>query len=63
MKGFRASHLRWPIPGLRSSGKGANRTILDCLFRQIGWKKQLICRRGDAGAGSLPGSFEQVRAS
>jgi ubiquinol-cytochrome c reductase iron-sulfur subunit len=29
-------HADEPIAGLRSSGKGANRTILDCLFRPIG---------------------------
>ena len=50
-------HARQPIAGLRSSGKGANRTILDCLFRPIGWEKRSFCRRaGDAGAGSLPWS-------
>ena len=49
-------HTGQPIPGLRSSGKGANRTILDCLFRPIGWEKRSFCRRGVAGAGSLPWS-------
>ena len=44
------------MPGLRSSGKGANRTILDCLFRPIGWEKRSFCRRGGRGAGSLPWS-------
>jgi ubiquinol-cytochrome c reductase iron-sulfur subunit len=39
---------------LRSSGKGANRTILDCWFRQFGGKKAAILPpRGAAGAGSL----------
>jgi len=48
-------HAGQPIAGLRSSGKGANRTILDCLFRPIGWNKWSFCRRaGVAGAGSLP---------
>ncbi len=47
-------HAGQPIAGLRSSGKGANRTILDCLFRPIGWKKWSFWRRGAAGAGSLP---------
>ena len=46
-----------PIAGLRSSGKGANRTILDCLFRPIGREKRSFCRRGVAGAGSLPGPY------
>jgi hypothetical protein len=32
-------HAGQPIAGLRSSGKGANRTILDCLFRPIGREK------------------------
>src|SRR5260370_39230235 len=53
MSGLRAGQ---PIAGLRSSGKGANRTILDCLFRPIGWEKRSFCRRGVAGAGSLPWS-------
>src|SRR3978361_732247 len=35
-RGFSALHAGEPIAGLRSSGKGANRTILDCLFRPIG---------------------------
>jgi ubiquinol-cytochrome c reductase iron-sulfur subunit len=39
---------------LRSSGKGANRTILDCLFRPIGWDKAVVdAAAGVAGAGSL----------
>src|SRR5260370_36871800 len=51
-----ALHASQPIAGLRSSGKGANRTILDCLFRPIGWEKRSFCRRGVAGAGGLPWS-------
>jgi ubiquinol-cytochrome c reductase iron-sulfur subunit len=47
-------HACQPIPGLRSSGKGANRTILDCLFRPIGREKWSFCRRGVAGAGRPP---------
>jgi hypothetical protein len=31
-----AWHASQPIAGLRYSGKGANRTILDCWFRPIG---------------------------
>lgn len=43
-----------PIAGLRSSGKGANRTILDCLFRRIGGGKSgFSAAAGAAGAGSL----------
>jgi ubiquinol-cytochrome c reductase iron-sulfur subunit len=39
---------------LRSSGKGANRTILDCLFRRIGGGKSgFSAAAGAAGAGSL----------
>jgi ubiquinol-cytochrome c reductase iron-sulfur subunit len=42
-------HACEPIAGLRSSGKGANRTILDCLFRLIGREKWCFCRRGGRG--------------
>jgi ubiquinol-cytochrome c reductase iron-sulfur subunit len=49
-----ALHASQPIAGLRSSGKGANRTILDCLFRRIGWEKWSSAAAGVAGAGSLP---------
>jgi hypothetical protein len=50
-----ALHARQPIAGLRSQGKGANKTILDCLFRPIGWEKRSFCRRGGTvGAGSFP---------
>src|SRR6266853_6217881 len=45
-----ALHAGQPIAGLRSSGKGANRTILDCLFRPIGWEKRSFCRRGGSRA-------------
>ena len=39
---------------MRSSGKGANRTILDCLFRPIeAGKSGLSAAAGVAGAGSL----------
>ena len=42
------------IAGLRSPGKGANRTILDCLFRRIGGGKSgFSAAAGAAGAGSL----------
>ena len=42
-------HAGQPIAGLRSYGKGANRTILDCLFRRIGREKRSFCRRGGRG--------------
>ncbi|KRR08504.1 hypothetical protein CP49_24755 [Bradyrhizobium valentinum] len=39
---------------MRSLGKGANRTILDCLFRQDwGRKGGFSAAAGAAGAGSL----------
>jgi ubiquinol-cytochrome c reductase iron-sulfur subunit len=47
-------HADEPIAGLRSSGKGANRTILDCLFRPIGWEKRSFCRRGGRGRRQPP---------
>jgi ubiquinol-cytochrome c reductase iron-sulfur subunit len=59
VRGFSALHADQPIAGLRSSGKGANRTILDCLFRPIGRKKRSFCHRVGAGAGSLPGSYRR----
>ena len=47
-------HACEPIAGLRSYGKGANRTILDCLFRRIGGGKSgFSAAAGAAGAGSL----------
>jgi ubiquinol-cytochrome c reductase iron-sulfur subunit len=47
-------HAGQPIAGLHSSGKGANRTILDCLFRPIGQGKGVFsAAAGVAGAGSL----------
>src|SRR5216684_1186990 len=55
-RGFSALHADEPIAGLRSSGKGANRTILDCLFRPIGWKKWSFCRRGGRGRRQPPRS-------
>src|SRR5204862_4243629 len=35
-------HACEPIAGLRSWGKGANRTILDCMFRRIGGGKAVF---------------------
>ena len=62
-------HPGQPIAGLRSSGKGANRTILDCLFRPIGWEKRSFCRRGGRGRrqpprgwyGRCPGRFHRLQ--
>ena len=55
VRGISALHVGQPIAGLRSSGKGANRTILDCLFRLIGMRKGgPSAAAGVAGAGSLP---------
>jgi ubiquinol-cytochrome c reductase iron-sulfur subunit len=56
MRGISVLHAGQPIAGLRSSGKGANRTILDCWFRPIGREKRSFCRRGVAGAGNFPWS-------
>ena len=57
-RGFSALHACEPIAGLRSSGKGANRTILDCLFRRIGREKRSFCRRGGRGRRQPPpGAF------
>jgi hypothetical protein len=48
-------HAGQPIAGLRYSGKGANRTILDCTFCPMGSEKGgLSAAAGVAGAGSLP---------
>jgi len=46
--------------GLRSSGKGANRTILDCLFRPMGRDKGLSAAAGAAGAGSYPDRMPRI---
>jgi ubiquinol-cytochrome c reductase iron-sulfur subunit len=54
-------HACEPIAGLRSSGKGANRTILDCLFRIVlAGRCGLSAAAGIAGAGSLPVTFYGV---
>jgi hypothetical protein len=58
LRGISALHAGQPIAGLRSSGKGANRTILDCSFCRWGRKKAVFtAAAGVAGAGSLPVSF------
>jgi hypothetical protein len=45
LRGISALHARQPIVDLRSSGKGANRTILDCC--SAGWGAESgFCRRG-----------------
>src|SRR5882757_11337574 len=54
LRGISALHADQPIAGLRSSGKGANRTILDCLFRPIGREKWSFCRRGGRGRRQPP---------
>src|SRR5579871_3586265 len=46
--------IEQPIAGLRSSGKGANRTILDCSLADGVGKDGLSAAAGVAGAGSLP---------
>jgi len=47
-------HAPAPIAGLRSPGKGANRTILDCSFRLVSAQTRIVLPpRGAAGAGSL----------
>src|SRR5450631_4267676 len=69
MRGISALHASQPIAGLRSSGKGANRTILDCLFRPIGREKRSFCRRGGRGRrqpplgryGRCPGRFHRLQ--
>jgi ubiquinol-cytochrome c reductase iron-sulfur subunit len=64
-----ALHAGQPIAGLRSSGKGANRTILDCLFRPIGSEKVVFLPpRGSRapaaslGVVSLPGAAPPAAA-
>src|SRR5512135_1494672 len=60
-----ALHAGQPIAGLRYSGKGANRTILDCCFLPIGvGKGRSSAAAGHAGAGSLPvtGAVPPARA-
>src|ERR1700732_3735154 len=51
-----ALHACDPIAGLRSSGKGANRTILDCLFRPD-WpgKAVFLPPRGSRAPAASPG--------
>jgi hypothetical protein len=50
-----ALHAGQPIAGLRYSGKGANRTILDCRFSRLGSENDgLSAAAGVAGAGSHP---------
>jgi ubiquinol-cytochrome c reductase iron-sulfur subunit len=49
LDGFSALHACRPRAGLRSSGKGANRTILDCVFPLFGRDKWSFCRRGGRG--------------
>jgi hypothetical protein len=41
-RGFSALHACGALAGLRSPGKGANRTILDCMFRLSGRDKAVV---------------------
>lgn len=50
-------HTSEPIAGLRSIGKGANRSILDCLFHPIGCYKRHLADLGVADTGSLTRPF------
>ena len=51
-------HVGGRIVGLRSFGKGANRTILDRVFRPFGRDQVVVsAAAGVAGAGSLSGPF------
>ena len=53
-----ALHASQPIAGLRSSGKGANRTILDCLFRPNAVDKAVILPpRGSRAPAASPGTL------
>src|SRR5690242_18124814 len=47
-----ALHARQPIAGLRSYGKGANKTVLDCLFSLIGLGQGQLPRYRDGVAGT-----------
>ena len=49
--GIGAMHAYGPIAGLRSFGKGANRSILDCLFSLGRGTERFSAAAGDAGAG------------
>jgi len=61
-RGISALHVWEPIAGLRSPGKGANRTILDWLFCPWGrGKSGLSAAAGHAGAGSLPKGLGRFR--
>jgi len=55
LRGMSALHVWLPIAGLRSCGKGANRTILDC-WGSPDWREKggRSAAAGAAGAGSLP---------
>src|SRR3984893_8373038 len=49
-----ALHAGQPIAGLRSSGKGANRTILECFLLATAGEKWSFCRRGGRGRRQPP---------
>ena len=43
LRGISALHAGQPIAGLRYSGKGANRTILDCSLSPAGSEEAVFC--------------------
>jgi hypothetical protein len=58
--GFRALHAALPLAGLRLSGKGANRTILDCVFRRLRPEQAVVLRpRGPRAPAASPGRSHQ----
>jgi hypothetical protein len=60
LNGFRALHAALPLAGLRSSGKGANRTILDCVFRRLGPEQAVFLpQRGPRASAASPGRSHQ----
>ena len=60
LRGMSALHAGQPIAGLRSSGKGANRTILDCVFRHL-WPERAVFLppRGPRAPAASPGRSHQ----
>jgi ubiquinol-cytochrome c reductase iron-sulfur subunit len=65
LRGISALHAGQPIAGLRYSGKGANRTILDCTFCPMGSEKAVFLPpRGTRApaASRSPGRFHRRQA-
>ena len=57
LRGISALHLCERIAGLRSPGKGANRTILDCLIRPPGAENAVFLPpRGSRAPAAFPGA-------